>query len=143
MPPYVDRKEALIYLDNRGVRVTKTWLRVGNATFAIGNISSFMSGEASPSRIGPAFAAFVGLVIAIGGLETSVWMITGMGAFLIAAGVAWALSLKPSYYLKIVSTGAESHLAPAKEKVYVENIVAAIQKAKMQLAEDLPFEKRQ
>ena len=142
MPPYVDRKETLIYLDNRGVRVTKTWLRVGNATFAIGNISSFMTGEAKPNRLGPAFAAFVGLVIVLGGLRTSVWMVTGMGAFLIAAAVGWAVSLKPSYFLRIVSTGTESHLAPAKEKSYIENLVGAIQKAKMQLAETPP-DKRQ
>lgn len=143
MPPYVDRKETLIYLDNRGVRVTKSWLRVGNATFAIGNITSFMTGEAKPSRFGPAFAAFVGLVIVIGGMETSVWMVTGMGIFLIAAAIAWAFSLKPSYFLRIVSTGAESHLAQSKDRGYIENIVAAIHKAKMQLAEDPPPDRRQ
>jgi len=143
MPAYVDRKETLLYLDNRGVRVTKTWLRVGNATFAIGNITSFMTGEAKPRYIGPAIGAFVGLVIGIAGLETSGWIITGMGLFLIAASIAWGVSLKPDYFLRIVSTGTESHLARAKERGYVENIVAAIHKAKIQLAENSPPDRRQ
>jgi hypothetical protein len=50
---YVDRKENLIYLDHRGVRITKTWLKVGNATHATGNITSYTTGGGRPGNIGP------------------------------------------------------------------------------------------
>jgi hypothetical protein len=132
MPMYVDRKENLLYLDNRGVRVTKTWLRVGNATYAIGNITSYTTGESPPGYVGPALSAFTGLVIAIFGLETSSWIAVGAGALFIAMAIGWGVSRKPHYFLRIVSTGTESRPVRAKDRAYVESIIAAIRKAKLQ-----------
>ena len=132
MPRYIDRKEDLIYLDNRGVRITKTWLRVENVTYALANISSFTTGVARPNYIGPALGAFVGLVLAVYGVETALWIAAGAGVLLMALAIGWGGALKPHFYLRIISTGTESRLAKTKDKAYVESIVAAIHKAKLQ-----------
>ena len=132
MPKYIDRKEDLIYLDNRGVRVTKTWLRVENGTYAIANISSYTTGVARPAYIGPALTAFVGLVAAVFGLETATWIAAGVGGLLIALAIGWGVSLKPHYFLRIVSTGTETRLAKTRDKAYIESVIAAIHKAKLQ-----------
>ena len=132
MPMYVDRKENLIYLDNRGVRITKTWLRVGNSTYAIGNITSFSTGEGRPGYIGPVLGTVTGLAIALFGFDTGSWIAVGAGVLFIAVAIGWGVSLKPHYFLRIVSTGAESRPVRSKDRAYIESIIAGIHKAKLQ-----------
>jgi hypothetical protein len=132
MPTYVDRKEDLVYLDNRGVRITKTWLKVNTATFAIANITSYTAGEIKPRFKGPAVGAFIGLVIALAGFETGTWLAAGAGIVLFLAAIGWGVSRKPDYFLRIVSTGTESQPVYSKDKCYIDDIVDAIHKAKLQ-----------
>jgi hypothetical protein len=124
-----DRKETTFYSDDRGVRITNARLMVPNTTYAMANITSVKTDRIGPKYSGAVLTAVLGFVLVVarpslGSLNTGI-----LGVVLLGAGIAWGLSLKPDYHLRISSAAGDSSALSAKDKAYIEKVAQAIHEA--------------
>lgn len=119
--------EVTYYTDQLGVRVTNSRAMFGSKTYSMANVSSVNLLVERPSYAGAVAMILIGLVSGLTCISNK-----GMGGgsvlgFLIMlAGIAWAVRLKPFYWVRITASSGESNVWKSKHKGYIEEIVAAL-----------------
>ncbi len=134
----IERAEPTYYSDKTGVRITPTRFvapgktrNEGPSTYAMANITSIKTEKRDPNRLGGIIIALFGLVlIFVGSNSQDSGIVILLGVATILTGVAWAVLLKPTYFLKVSSASGETEpLAPTKDRQYIESVASALNEA--------------
>jgi hypothetical protein len=124
-----EEKEITFYSDDRGVRITNARLMVPNTTYAMANITSVKTDRVGPKYFGAIVTVVLGLVLLWVAGTRGLSQAGILGVVLLGTGIAWGVSLKPDYHLRIFSAAGESSALSAKDKAYIEKVVQAIHEA--------------
>jgi len=116
-------KEIVLYSDNKGVRITNTRAIFGNKTYVMTNISSISIGKKPPNWIPGIIVLLFGLIC----LLIEPIRIAGL-IFLIVGGVILYFT-KGEYSVRITSASGETDAFTHTDKIYIQNIVTAINEA--------------
>ena len=125
-----DSPEITFYSDNKGVKITNTRAIFGNKTYIMTNLSSISIGETAPNYLPGILVLLLGcicLFIGYIGIYKSQLIIAGF-AFLIF-GCVILYCTKGVYSVRITSNSGETDTLTNLDKMYIQNIVAAINEA--------------
>lgn len=113
--------EEKIFLDERGVKVTNARFVTYAKTHALSGITSVSTFTVSPSKKGPIVVAVIGLIA-----FAFSWIVA---LVLIAAGVAWFLSLKDEYQVVLSSASGNEDALTDKDQAFISRVVDALNEA--------------
>jgi hypothetical protein len=126
--------EETIYSDN-SVNITTTRVIISGTTYALRNITSVKMGMTSANPGCAIILLVLGVLVLLGALSSlasnfnSGMMMLFWAAGIIAGGVLWLRSCKPSYHVAIASASGEARALISKDKHYIEKIVASVNDA--------------
>ncbi len=120
------------YYQDDAVSVTNARAVLGGKTYAMANITSVSMAEKPANRTPGIIIAVIGLVIAaclglVGGNSNATGLLVGIA--IIGAGVAIAVSAKPSYIIKIGSASGEGDGLVSEDREQIQKIVSAMNEA--------------
>ncbi len=110
-----------VFLDERGVKVTKARFIVPDQTYAMSGITSVTFDKVNPSKKGPIF------IIAIGLLMLGIEIVARL--FFLAIGIVLFLRRKPTYYIILRSASGEKRALHDKNGAWIEKIITALNDA--------------
>ena len=132
------------YYSDRGVRITNARAIFGPKTYALANISSVQMGVIPAKRA-------MAILVALGGLCVTTCMglsalgallnrdSAGVGAFIsiatllpalvMAGGIYFAVTAKPTYTVRLAATSGEAQAMASTDKVFVQGLVDALNEA--------------
>jgi hypothetical protein len=116
------------FYDAPGIVVTNSRFIVGQQTFAMQGVTSVSSFSESPSFKGPIITIIVGLLILLGGLAQGSQGIPGLvfGAVVIALGIWWLRSRKPTFHVLLRSSSGEQKPLSSKDQHLIGDVVKAL-----------------
>lgn len=125
-----------VFLDDNSVYVSNTKVILAGTTYATANITS-VSKRFTPASKGCAVLLTVlGALMMLGSLGPLFSKDFGAGLLMflvcgaiVAAGVAWLRSLKPTYYVVLASASGEREGMSSKDHDLVNRIISAITEA--------------
>lgn len=118
-----------VFYQNGIVKVTKTMFEAGSTQIPIRNISSVKRDIISPERNGP------GICIGLGGMIITIGVVSLqfspilIGLPLLAAGVYWWNSQKPTYLILITSGGTPEKVYSSENSDEISEILSALNAA--------------
>ncbi len=117
-----------VFLDEGGVKVTQARFIVPAQTYAMSGITSVASLKQDPSRKGPIIVVIIGLFATFGGFSASA-AAGVIGLLVLAAGIAWLLLQKPTYYVVLHSASGESRALKSNNGEWIARVVTALNDA--------------
>ena len=133
----VQQTEPTYYSDDKGVRVTTTRLIIGDATYAMANISSIKTArEGAAGRIAAGIiCVIVGAVLLMFAISNNFSGLVGilglLGVVCLVVGVV-CFCLKTPYKIQITSASSETAPLESNNKEYIDQIVRAVNEALIQ-----------
>ena len=128
------------FLNEAGVTVTNSRFIVPAQTYAMSGITAVKSQRNESSRICPVvfIALGVGVILSIlsdpsthgtYGINIGLIVGVGIGIVIVALGIFWLLSLKPTFSVVLSSASGESTALTSKDSEYISRIIEAINNA--------------
>jgi hypothetical protein len=121
------REETNFYSDN-GVRVTNARIIIGQTTYAMLNVTSVMTAEERPSKLGAIVTLVIGGLMFVSGLKNTPG-IALLGVLMLGVGGLWLKGLKTKYHLRISSASGEANAVTDTNKQRIDSIVQAVNEA--------------
>jgi len=126
----IQQTEPTYYSDEKGVRVTKTRLIIGNATYAMAHITSIKTAGKPANIIPGIILAIIGVSIILFSItQHNMAMVTVVGVVILILGILWIFLSKPTCMLQITSASAETESLISKEQAYIDQIARAVNEA--------------
>jgi hypothetical protein len=120
--------EKTFYSDETGVRVTSARLIIENTTYAMANVASVRSAVEDPNRLGPVILIALG-VLGVAAEISDRGAALVFGIVLLGGGIAWLVTQKPTYHVRISSSSGEADALSSRRKDYIDRVVQAINEA--------------
>lgn len=117
-----------VFLDEGEVKVTQARFIVPAQTYAMAGITSVASLKQDPSRKRPNRVMIIGFIATLWGFSVSV-SAGVIGLLVLAAGMAWWLLQKPTYYVVLHSASGESRALKSKNGEWIARVVTALNDA--------------
>lgn len=122
-----------VFLNDGGLYVSNTRIVLTGTTYATANITS-VAKRFTPASKGCAVTLVVfgilgcfGVLANFDGFESLVALV--LGALIVAAGVAWLKSLKPTYHIVLASASGEVQGLSSKDGDLIDQVIGAITSA--------------
>jgi hypothetical protein len=127
--------EEAVFLNESDVYISNTRVVLAGTTYATANLTSVSK------RFTPASQGCAMLLIALGALMTlgsfgamakdpgSGFVMLVICAGILAAGIAWLRSLKPTYHVVLASASGEVQGLSSKDAALVDRVISAITRA--------------
>lgn len=114
-----------------GVLVTNSRFVVGPQTFAMSGVTSVRSFCEAPSHKGPLIVIGLGVLFVLGGLASGSQGIPAFvfGAILVAGGIWWLQSRKPTFYVILRTAATEVKALHSQDEGHIMDIVKALNDA--------------
>lgn len=129
-PPITSEKE---FYKGTGVLVTNSRFVVGPQTFTMSGVTSVSSYTEPPLRKGPVIVIVLGILFSLGGCaQASQGRGIGgvvFGLLVVAAGVWWFISRKPTYHVLLRSSSGEAKPLGSQDPSYIGDVVSALNNA--------------
>lgn len=113
--------EEKVFYDEGNVKVTNSRFLTYGTTTSMSGVTSVSKHAAHPSRKGPIILAIVGLI-----LFAWQWFIA---LIVIAAAVAWWMSQKTTYSIRLASASGESEALNSCDESLIDKIIEALNEA--------------
>lgn len=122
------REEKMI-LDQEGITISNSRFIVNGQTYAMSGITSVRSTVFHPSKMWPILMILFGVwgVCAFLFLQEYGGIVVGLG--ILAIGILWLRSKKPTYAVKLTSSSGEVQACSSQDEEFVVKIVNAINDA--------------
>jgi len=98
--------ERVLFDRAAGVLVTTARAEFGATTYAVSQIVSVTMEKVKPDRGTAILLAFLAFATAAFGVMLEAAVLVGLGAVLAAAGIAWAVTRKAKYVVRILTGGS-------------------------------------
>ena len=124
----MNSNDEVIFYQDQSIKITNTRAIFGEKTYAMGNITSVMTGTVPANRVAGIAMTILGIATAIcGGSARAEGAIVGI--VIIIIGFVLAGNAKTKYTVKIGSAGGETDALISKDKKYIQEIVNALNDA--------------
>lgn len=113
--------EDVVFLDEGGVKVTKTRFITFGKTQALGGITSVSTLVRNPKRLGPIILILIGMAL--------VAMAPPVGFLAIVLGVVWLILQKKIYIIQLESASGVSDALESKDRDFIFRVADALNDA--------------
>jgi hypothetical protein len=107
-----------VFLEERGILVTKTRFVSQAHTFALASITSVSGEQTEPSKLQP----IILLIFGMGTLSFAVWL----GVLMLGASVVWMFKQKTNFTVVLTTAGGEVKAFTSQDRKFVARIIHAL-----------------